>query len=96
MSRFFCFIFYFCFTLNSLFGQTYGSPKYYLIDSLDLESIHALNIGLIKFKGSILFTSSDQQFVNSIATRLIEVTPKGLFDKTIQYDDYVRDYELQQ
>ncbi len=63
---------------------------------LDLESIQALNNGLIKFKGSILFTSSDQQFINSIATRLIEVTPKGLVDKTMQYDDYVRDYELQQ
>ncbi len=63
---------------------------------LDLESIQALNNGLIKFKGSILFTSSDQQFINSIATRLIEITPKGLVDKSIPYDDYVRDYELQQ
>ena len=63
---------------------------------LDLESIQALNNGLIKFKGSILFTSSDQQFVNSIANRLIEITPNGLIDKSMAYDDYVRDYELQQ
>ena len=62
---------------------------------LDLESITAVNNGLIKFKGSILFTSSDQQFVNSIADRLIEITPKGIIDKTISYDEYVRDNELQ-
>lgn len=63
---------------------------------LDLESIQALNNGLIRFKGSILFTSSDQQFINSIATRLIEITPNGLIDKSMPFDEYVRDYELQQ
>ncbi|MBO1002124.1 ABC-F family ATP-binding cassette domain-containing protein [Pseudogracilibacillus auburnensis] len=62
---------------------------------LDLESITAVNNGLIKFKGSILFTSSDHQFVNSIANRLIEVTPKGIVDKQISYDEYVRDQDLQ-
>lgn len=62
---------------------------------LDLESITAVNNGLINFKGSILFTSSDQQFVNSIANRLIEITPKGLIDKNISYDEYMRDRELQ-
>jgi len=63
---------------------------------LDLESIQALNNGLIRFTGSILFTSSDQEFINSIANRLIEITPQGLVDKTISYDEYVRDYELQE
>src|SRR5699024_12560893 len=63
---------------------------------LDLESIQALNNGLIRFTGSILFTSSDQEFINSIANRLIEITPQGLEDKTISYDEYVRDYELQE
>src|SRR5699024_10108323 len=63
---------------------------------LDLESIQSVNNGLINFKGSILFTSSDQQFVHSIATRLIEITPKGIVDKSIPYDEYVRDYELQE
>ena len=63
---------------------------------LDLESIQALNDGLIKFSGSLLFTSSDQQFVHSIATRLIEITPKGLVDQYVPYDDYLRDYELQE
>ncbi len=63
---------------------------------LDLESIQSLNNGLMKFKASILFTSSDQQFVNSIADRLIEITPKGIVDKAMTYDEYVRDYDLQQ
>ncbi|MEJ8776984.1 ABC-F family ATP-binding cassette domain-containing protein [Pseudogracilibacillus sp. ICA-222130] len=62
---------------------------------LDLESITALNNGLIKFKGSILFTSSDHQFVNSIANRLIELTPNGIIDKSMTYDEYVRDEKLQ-
>lgn len=62
---------------------------------LDLESIQALNNGLIKFKGSILFTSHDQQFVNSIANRLIEITPSGIIDKEMSYDEYVADRKLQ-
>ena len=62
---------------------------------LDLESITALNNGLIKFKGSILFTSHDHQFVNSISNRLIEITPKGIIDKEMSYDDYTRDTKLQ-
>ncbi|MBN6205076.1 ATP-binding cassette domain-containing protein [Ralstonia pickettii] len=62
---------------------------------LDLESITALNNGLIKFKGSILFTSHDHQFINSISNRLIEITPQGIIDKEMSYDDYVRDQKLQ-
>lgn len=62
---------------------------------LDLESITSLNNGLIKFKGSMIFTSHDHQFVNSIANRLIEITPKGIIDKEISYDEYVRDQKLQ-
>ncbi|GIP63763.1 ABC transporter ATP-binding protein [Virgibacillus pantothenticus] len=62
---------------------------------LDLESITALNNGLIKFKGSILFTSHDHQFIQSIANRLIEITPNGLIDKEMDYDEYVQDKELQ-
>lgn len=62
---------------------------------LDLESITAVNNGLIKFKGSILFTSSDHEFVNSIADRLIEITPSGIVDKSMSYDEYVRDEALQ-
>ncbi|RDW20468.1 ABC-F family ATP-binding cassette domain-containing protein [Oceanobacillus chungangensis] len=62
---------------------------------LDLESITSLNNGLIKFKGSILFTSHDHQFVNSIANRLIEITPSGILDKEISYDEYVQDKDIQ-
>ncbi|WP_121616168.1 ABC-F family ATP-binding cassette domain-containing protein [Virgibacillus halodenitrificans] len=62
---------------------------------LDLESITALNNGLIKFKGSILFTSHDHQFVQSIANRLIEITPNGIIDKEMSYNEYVQDKQLQ-
>src|SRR5699024_1710977 len=48
---------------------------------LDLESITALNKGLIKYKGSMLFASHDYEFINSIANRLIDLTPNGMIDK---------------
>src|SRR5690625_2894943 len=63
---------------------------------LDLESITALNNGLIKFKGSLLFTSHDHQFITTIANRLIEIIPTGLVDKEMNYDEYIRDQMLQQ
>ncbi|MFA1821813.1 ABC-F family ATP-binding cassette domain-containing protein [Virgibacillus oceani] len=62
---------------------------------LDLESIQSLNNGLIKFKGSILFTSHDHQFVETIANRLIEITPNGIIDKEMSYNEYVADEKLQ-
>lgn len=62
---------------------------------LDLESITAVNNGLIKFKGAILFTSHDHQFINSLSNRLIELTPSGLVDKEMSYDEYVTDHKLQ-
>ncbi|MFS0750227.1 ABC-F family ATP-binding cassette domain-containing protein [Oceanobacillus sp. 1P07AA] len=62
---------------------------------LDLESIQSLNNGLIRFKGSLIFTSHDHEFINSIANRLIEITPSGIIDKEISYDEYARDKELQ-
>lgn len=62
---------------------------------LDLESITALNNGLIAFKGSILFTSHDHQFVQTIANRIIEITPNGLVDKQMTYDEYLENAELQ-
>src|SRR5699024_8059235 len=55
---------------------------------LDLESITAVNNGLIKFKGSILFTSSDHEFVNSIDDRLNEITKSGIVDNRMSYDEY--------
>ncbi len=56
---------------------------------LDLESIQALNNGLIAFKGVILFTSHDHQFVQTIANRIIEITPNGIIDKEMTYDEYL-------
>lgn len=56
---------------------------------LDLESITALNNGLIDFKGNILFTSHDHQFIQTIANRIIEVTPDGMNDKLITFDEYI-------
>ncbi|MCR5177300.1 MAG: ATP-binding cassette domain-containing protein [Anaerovibrio sp.] len=62
---------------------------------LDLESITALNEGLISFKGTLLFTSHDHEFVQTIADRIIELTPGGVFDKFTTYDDFLEDSELQ-
>ncbi|MGE6349332.1 ABC-F family ATP-binding cassette domain-containing protein [Bacillus mycoides] len=62
---------------------------------LDLESITALNNGLITFKGTLLFTSHDHQFVQTIANRIIEVTPNGVVDKVATYDEFLESGELQ-
>jgi ATPase subunit of ABC transporter with duplicated ATPase domains len=56
---------------------------------LDLESITALNNGLMTYTGTLLFTSHDREFVNSVATRIIEISPKGLLDKITTYDDFL-------
>lgn len=56
---------------------------------LDLESITAVNNGLINFAGTILFTSHDHQFINTIADRIIEIIPGGVIDKNMTYDEYL-------
>lgn len=56
---------------------------------LDLESITAVNNGMIEFKGVILFFSHDHQFIQTIANRIIEITPNGMIDKITTYDEYV-------
>ena len=61
---------------------------------LDLESITALNEGLINYKGTVLFTSQDREFVNTVATRIIEITPKGILDKVMSYDDFLESPEV--
>ena len=63
---------------------------------LDLESIQSANNGLIAFKGTLLFTSHDHQFVNTIANRVIEITPSGIFDKEISFDEFLEDEAIQQ
>lgn len=62
---------------------------------LDLESITALNNGLIDFDGTILFVSHDHQFLQTIANRIIEITPNGLIDKVITYDEYLENGDIQ-
>ena len=61
---------------------------------LDMESITALNNGLIKFPGVILFTSQDHQFIQTIANRIMEITPGGLIDKISTYDEYLENDEM--
>ena len=62
---------------------------------LDMESITALNNGLIKYPGVILlFTSQDHQFVQTVANRIMELTPGGLIDKQCTYDEYLENDEM--
>ena len=56
---------------------------------LDLESIQAFNNNLSKFKGSILMASHDHEFIQTVCNRIIEITPKGIIDKRMDYDDYI-------
>ena len=63
---------------------------------LDLESIQAFNNNLIGFNGNILFSSHDHEFINTIANRIIELTPKGTIDKLSTYDDYIYDEQLKE
>jgi len=58
---------------------------------LDLESIQAFNNNLVSFKGNILFASHDHEFIQTVADRIIELTPSGTIDKLMQYDDYIYD-----
>ncbi|GAA4708570.1 ABC-F family ATP-binding cassette domain-containing protein [Brevibacillus fulvus] len=63
---------------------------------LDLESITALNNGLIEFEGTVLFVSHDHQFVQTIANRVIELTPNGVIDKMMSYDEYLESEDVKQ
>lgn len=62
---------------------------------LDLESITAFNNSLIDFPGTILFTSHDHEFVQTVANRIIELTPNGMIDRRMTYDEYLADAEVQ-
>ncbi|CAH8718415.1 ATP-binding cassette domain-containing protein [Paenibacillus thiaminolyticus] len=61
---------------------------------LDLESITALNNGLIDFDGTMLFTSHDHQFVQTIANRIVEITPNGIIDRVTTFDEYLDSDEI--
>ncbi len=62
---------------------------------LDLEAITALNDGLIKFPEVVLFTSHDYQFVDTIANRIVEITPGGVIDRAMRFEDYINDPTIQ-
>ena len=58
---------------------------------LDLEAIQSLNEALIAFPGVVLFTSHDHEFIQSVANRIVEITPNGIIDRMTSFDDYISD-----
>ena len=71
------------------------NPNVLILDEptnhLDLESITAFNNSMIDYTGTVLFTTHDHQFMQTVANRIIEITPKGMIDKLMTYDDYLSD-----
>ena len=63
---------------------------------LDLESIQAFNNNLVGFKGNILFSSHDHEFIGTVANRIIELTPNGTIDKLMSYDEYIHDDQIKE
>ncbi|MBP6125466.1 MAG: ATP-binding cassette domain-containing protein [Leptotrichiaceae bacterium] len=64
-------------------------------DHLDLESITSLNKSLERFQGTVLFTTHDHEFIQTIATKIIEITPKGILEKEMEYDEYINNDSIQ-
>ena len=73
-------------------------PNFILMDEptnhLDLESITALNNAMRDFKGNLIFTTHDHQLIQTVANRIIEIGPKGMIDRLIEFDDYIRSEEI--
>ena len=63
---------------------------------LDLESIQAFNNNLVTFKGNVLFSSHDHEFISTVANRIIELTPSGTIDKLMSYDEYIYDEAIKE
>ena len=63
---------------------------------LDLESIQAFNNNLVTFKGNVLFASHDHEFIETVANRIIELTPQGTIDKLMPYDEYIHDDQIKE
>ena len=63
---------------------------------LDLESIQSLNNSLINFKGTVLFSTHDHEFAQTVANRIIEITPKGVIDKYATFDEYLEDEKIKE
>jgi len=78
-----------------LFGKIMlQRPNILLLDEptnhMDMESIESLNLALENYPGTLLFVSHDREFVSSLATRIIEITPTGIVDFHGSYDDYLK------
>jgi len=77
-----------------------NNPNLIILDNptnhLDLESIQAFNNSLIKYPGTVLFASHDHEFIHTVATRIIELTPTGTIDKMMPYDDYISDDRIKE
>ena len=78
-----------------LLAALFARPGHFLLideptNHLDMESIESLNTGLDKFNGTLVFVSHDREFVSSLATRIIELSPSGVIDFSGTYDDYLR------
>ncbi len=73
-------------------------PNFLMLDDptahLDLESITALNNGLIKYDSELLFASFDHQLIETVANRIIEILPEGIIDRRMHYDDYLEDAQV--
>ena len=63
---------------------------------LDLESITAFNNSLNNFKGTVLFSTHDHQFAKTIANRIVELTPKGVIDRYMKFDEYMSDVKIKE
>jgi ATPase subunit of ABC transporter with duplicated ATPase domains len=76
------------------------NPNLLILDEptnhLDLESIIAFNDSMVSFSGTVLFTTHDHQFMQTVANRIIEITPKGMIDKLMTYDEYLADDRTKQ
>jgi len=84
-----------------LFGKLMlQRPNFMLMDEptnhLDMESIEALNLALENYNGTLIFVSHDREFVSSLATRVLELTPTGIVDFRGTYEDYLRSQQLEQ
>ena len=77
-----------------------SNPNVLLMDGptyhLDMEAISALNNSLIDFPGTIIFSSHDHQFIQTIANRIIEIIPSGIIDKRMTFDEYLIDERIKQ
>jgi len=63
---------------------------------LDLESIQAFNNSLAKFSGTVLFSTHDHEFAQTVATRIIELTPKGVINRFSTFDEYLEDPKIKE